>query len=152
MLSKFNIKIIYRPGLQNVKVDALTRISGSVPTDPANKHLKQQHQVLLTPNWLELDGAKVAEIDKPIFYQIAKANKDDELYHEIRTALVDGLTKYKDISLDKYSVHNGVLYYLDRLWVPESIYTKIIRETYDQPAYGHLGVTRTYLLLRREYY
>ena len=41
ILSKYNIKIIYQPDLQNIKVNALTRISGLILIDPANARLKQ---------------------------------------------------------------------------------------------------------------
>ena len=40
MLSEYNIKIIYRSGLQNIKADILIRMSGFVPTNLANKRLK----------------------------------------------------------------------------------------------------------------
>ena len=152
MLSEYNIKIVYRPGPQNIKADALTRMSGSIPTDPADARLRQQHQVLLPPERLDLDGVEVHAIDDPIFHRVAEANKEDEFCTEIRTAIADGLPKYKGITLNKCSVHDGVLYHLDRLWVPESFYTELIREIHDQPACGHPGMARTYLLLKREYY
>ena len=152
MLSEYNIKIVYRPGPQNIKADALTRMSGSVPTDPADARLRQQHQVLLPPERLDLDGVEVLAMDDPIFHRVADANKEDDFCTEVRTAIADGLPKHKGITLSKCSVHDGVLYHLDRLWVPESCYTELIREIHDQPACGHPGIARTYLLLKREYY
>ena len=109
MLSEFNIKIAYRSGPQNVKADALTRMSGSVPTDPADERIKQQHQVLLPPDRLELDGVEIDAMDDPIFHRIADANKDDELCSEIRTAIAEGRDKYKGITLSKCAVHDGRL-------------------------------------------
>ena len=152
MLSEYNIKIIYRPGPQNIKADALTRMSGSVPTDPADERIKQQHQILLPPERMELDGVDVDAMDDPIFHRVAEANKADEFCTDVRTAMENGLIKHKGITLAKCSVHDGVLYHLDRLWVPEAFYTDLIQEVHDQPACGHPGVARTYLLLRREYY
>ena len=41
LLSKFNIKIIYRLNSQNIKTNTLTRILGSMSTDLANIRLQQ---------------------------------------------------------------------------------------------------------------
>ena len=43
MLSKYNIKIIYRPRLQNLKIDIFIHIIKYKLIDPNNKRLKQQH-------------------------------------------------------------------------------------------------------------
>ena len=40
ILSEYNIKIVYRPGPQNIKADALIRMSDSVSTDPADVKLR----------------------------------------------------------------------------------------------------------------
>ena len=152
MLSEFNIKIIYRAGQQNVKADALTRMAGSKPADPTDERLRQQHQTILTPDRLELDGATVYAIDDPIYHRVVQANKEDEFCSEIRDAILDRQTKFRGITLAKCSVDDGVLYHQDKLWVPEDYYAEIIRETHDQPACGHPGVARTYELLKREYY
>lgn len=152
MLSEFNIKIVYRPGPQNTKADALTRMPGSKPTDPLDDRVRQQHQTILTPERLDLDGVAVRAMEDPIFHRVLYANKEDELCSEIREALLEGKTKLHGITLTKCSVNDGVLYHKERLWVPEEFYTDLIRETHDQPACGHPGVTRSYGLLKREYY
>ena len=56
------------------------------------------------------------------------------------------------MTLDKYSVVEGGLYYKDRLCVPEDLYIAVIQEVHDQPAYDYLGVARIYELVKREYY
>lgn len=56
------------------------------------------------------------------------------------------------LTLNKCSIQDGVLCNKDRLWVPESMYAEIIRESHDQLACGHPGMARTYELLEREYY
>ena len=71
--------------------------------------------MLLTLDRLNLNKASVNAINDLIFYRVAEANKKDELYNEIRVAIVDGQVKYKGIILSKYSVNKNVLYYLDRL-------------------------------------
>lgn len=81
-----------------------------------------------------------------------EANSQDELCSEIRQAIEDGKEKLHGITLAKCTVTDGVLYHKDKLWVPEQQFTEVIRETHDQPACGHPGVSRTYELLKREYY
>ena len=46
---------------------------------------------------------------------MATANRKNELYTEIYTAINNGLAKYKGITLNKYLIHNNVLYHLDYL-------------------------------------
>lgn len=152
MLSEFNIKIIYRPGPQNVKADALTRMPGSKPTDPSDERLRQQHQVILTPERLELDGVSVNAIDDPLYHKVTIANKDDEDCSDIRDAIAEGKQKHNGINLTKCSVIDDVLYHKERLCVPEDLYTAVIQEVHDQPACGHPGIARTCELVRREYY
>ena len=50
-LSRFNFKIVYRPGKAGVKPDALTRRSGDLPKggDKYDEHTKFQYQVVLKP-------------------------------------------------------------------------------------------------------
>ena len=147
VLSEFNIKIIYRPGPQNAKADALTRLPGSKPSQPDDERLLQQRQTILTPDRIE-----VLAMDDSLFDKVLQANKDDEDLEEIRTAIAAGKSKHKGISLRKCSVADGVLYHKQRLWVATSMLTDVIREIHDQPACGHPGVARTTELIRREYY
>ena len=42
-LSEFNFKIQYQTGPRNAKVDALTRMPGSIPVDPNDERRRYQH-------------------------------------------------------------------------------------------------------------
>jgi len=55
-LSRFNFKIIYRPGKAGAKPDALTRRSGDLPHEEGDERLKFQHQVILKPRNLTLNA------------------------------------------------------------------------------------------------
>ena len=50
-LSRFNFKIVYRPGKAGAKPDALTRRSGDLPKegDKYDEHTKFQYQAVLKP-------------------------------------------------------------------------------------------------------
>ena len=124
MLFEFNIKIIYRPGPQNIKVDALTRIVEAVSINSNDKRLRQQYRTILTPDrWqlhessenIKLDEIDIYDIDNLIFHRIAETNKTDEYCLNIRTAITEEKEKYHDITLSKCSVQNDALYYINRL-------------------------------------
>ena len=91
-------------------------------------------------------------MDDPIFYRIAEANKNDEDIVDMRQAITEGKQSLGYLKLHHYSVYNEVLYYKDRLMVPQHLQMELIREAHDQPVYSHPGVLRTSELLRREYY
>ena len=90
--------------------------------------------------------------DDPIYHKVVGANKKDEYYTKIRNAITEDKDKFRGITLNKCSVQDEILYRKDRLWISDDIYTDIIREIYNQPSYGHLGVAHIYKLLKREYY
>ena len=91
-------------------------------------------------------------MNEPIYYRIMKANKHNEFYNDVRDAIAEEFIKYRDITLSKCFIQDGALYHLNRLWVPEVIYTEVICEVHDQPVCGYPGVTHTYKLMKREYY
>ena len=154
MLFEYNIKIVYRSGSQNVKADALIRITGSKSSSPNDERVRQQYQIILTPNRLKLDDTEYAinAIDDLIYHRIVIVNKNNEECSEIRDAIAEDKEKLNNITLVKCSMNDGILYHKNRLWVPQQMYTDLITEIHDQPACDHPGVNRTYELLRREYY
>ena len=47
------------------------------------------------------------------YYRVYKSNRANKLYTEIREAIIDDKTKLRDITLAKYSIKDGILYYKD---------------------------------------
>ena len=90
MLFEYNIKIVYRPGPQNIKADALIRMAGLKPSTSDDERIRQQYQTILTPDRLELNGTEYAlnVINDFIYYRIANTNKDNEKYSNIRDAII----------------------------------------------------------------
>ena len=133
ILSEFNIKIMYRSGPQNVKVDALTRMTGSKPNSLNDERLQHQHQTILTPDRLELDGINLSihNITEPIFHTVATANIMDDFYSEIRNVIAESQDKHHGVNLIKCSIRDDVLYHKDRLWVSLDLYADVIREAHD---------------------
>ena len=133
MLSEYNIKIIYRPDPSNNKVDILIRIPSSKPLGLEDERVRQQYQIILIPNRLELDEKdfSINVIDDLIYYRVYNLNRTNELYTKIRKSIIDDKAKLREITLAKYSIQDEVLYYNNRLQVPDSIFAKIIREVYN---------------------
>ena len=152
ILLEFNIRVIFRLGPRNAKADTLTRLPGSRPVNTEDERVQHQRQTILTPDRLELDGITISAVEDPIFHRIAEANRTNEDIADMRQAITEGKQSLGFLKLQYYTVHNGVLYYKNRLIVPQYMQVELIREAYDQPLCGHPSIHRTCELLKREYY
>ena len=83
--------------------------------------------------------------------QIIAGNRTNQLCFDIRIAMEQNRRTCQGIGLDNCKVLDGVLWKDDRLWVPQSMVTRLIREAHDLPVSGHPGMNRTLDLLRRSY-
>ena len=60
-----------------------------------------------------------------------------------------------EITNDKpgnYSNRNGILYYKDRLYVPDLIVIDVLKDVHNQPSSAYPGIRRTIELVKRDYY
>ena len=117
MLFEYNIKIIYRPRPQNLKTNVFTRMIECKPIDPTNKRLKQQYQIILTSNRLNLDNIEfeINVINDPFYHKMFKTNKVDNEYNEIREIIINNKKKLKNITLNKCVITNNIFYHKNRL-------------------------------------
>ena len=120
-LSRFNFRIVYRPGKAGAKPDALTRRSGDLPNEEGNERLKFQQQVILKPQNLTLNAtiepprpqqAQLTTIDE-LFNQ---AYREDPLPRDVLQQLQEGRTRSKQLSLAECKEENGHLIYRDRVY------------------------------------
>ena len=65
------------------------------------------------------------------FHRVSEINKVDQEYNNIREIIINEKNKLRGIIFNKYAITNDNLYYKNRLWVFESMYTFIIQEIYD---------------------
>ncbi len=153
-LVDFNFKIMYRPGKQNIKVDALTRRADSVPRSSENERCRYQRTTILTPNRMEIADLEEKENDESIYRLILEANRINENCILLREAVLKDEAQYEDTKLRDCRVQNGILYRSDLLWVPfdEHLQMKLIREVHDQPSIDHSEILRTMKVIRRYYY
>ena len=113
-LFEYNFKIMYQSGAKNVKADALTRKSDDKPTGLTDERLTYQHQVLLTPERLQICVTE-PESDAFIHDRILFANQKDDDCIALRTAKDEDRTTYKGVRLRRCSVKEEILYCQDRL-------------------------------------
>ena len=60
-----------------------------------------------------------------------------------------------EITNDKpgnYFNRNGILYYKDRLFVPDLIVIDVLKDVYNQPSSAYPGIRRIMELIKRDYY
>ena len=148
-LSEFNFQVVFRAGKSNSKADALTRMANARPVDEEDERVRQQHQVILTPDRVDI---RATEVEAGLFERIHQANRDDATCQEYRDAIAKGTRKLHGVKLEQCRIVDGVLFKRGLLWVPESFYTELLKEIHDQPSSGHPGIRRTVDLLRRHYY
>jgi len=114
-LVDFNFKIMYRPGKQNIKVDALTRRVDSVSRSFENERCRYQRTTILTSNRMEIADLEEKENGEPIYQLILEANRIDENCTLLREAIARGEAQYEDIKLRDCRVQNEILYRDDLL-------------------------------------
>jgi transposase InsO family protein len=170
VLSEFFFTIVYRPGKQNEKADALTRRGDEVT---AQKEVKKNHrlQTLLTAELL--DPQILSELpdrpqnpdlaliepalpvpgtgsDIPLSFdlvdQLLTANRHSPLLEADREAAERGEQDWK--------LSNGLLLWRERLVVPDTdqLRTKLIHEAHAQVSAAHPGRSKTTALVARKYY
>jgi hypothetical protein len=184
-LSRFNFKIIYRPGKAGGKLDALTRRSGNLPQGGDEYLIEQQKAVLklqnlpdnpphLSANGLSeqqeaapkpqqvppdtpqttdlhlLAEAPTSDVQSSLLHSIEKATRSDPFAQRIILLLHDGKLHSKEISLSEYDVHNGWLYYQQRLYIlnDDNLRLRLLQSHHDAPTAGHPGRAKTFDLLR----
>ena len=176
-LSQFQFKIIYRPGKQGTKPDALTRTHDARPDHKGDPRKKHQHQVLLKPQNLDngvlpqealSTTVKLAKllIEAPDFdlqTQVKAAMDQDILVKEVIECLQQGkqrlssqTTKAWHISLSdcNFDQDTGRLFRKGKLWVPNDdiLRLTLIEAHHTSVSAGHPGRERTLELISRAYY
>jgi len=151
-LSRFNFKIVHRPGKQSTKPDALTRRPQDLPK-PGDPRLEHQSQTVLKRENLVL-AASEAHTHTPIDDLWNQEYSKDLVPRKVLQALRENRRKSRHLQLDQCSDNNGRLRYQGRIYVPDFMPLKLhlIREYYDTPAAGHLGRAKTLELLTRTYF
>ena len=161
-LSQYNFRIIYRPGKEGRKPDALTRRQGDIPT-MEEKKLGKRLGILLPKEtcWdipeeeeIQIKEMELAEFQDKDEGRIQQAyNKDDEI-QAIKKNLEKGVTEMKGVALGLCEWKDEHLWYQGKIWIlnDEELRTSLIHKNHDNPLAGHGGTAKTTELVSRQYY
>jgi hypothetical protein len=163
-LSRFDFVIVYRPGKQGGKPDALTRRSGDLPKE-GDERLRHQSQVILKPKNLQLMAdndpgdeppGEVPLGNEPLeLEQLLRAGyEEDPFPAKVLDMLEKGVRQCREISLAECEKIDGRLHYRKRLYVPDwdELRLHLVKAHHDPPAAGHQGRSKTFELISRTYY
>ncbi|CEL53421.1 Retrotransposable element Tf2 155 kDa protein type 1 OS=Schizosaccharomyces pombe (strain 972 / ATCC 24843) GN=Tf2-1 PE=4 SV=1 [Rhizoctonia solani AG-1 IB] len=147
LLAGFHFQIMYRPGKQSTKPDALSRRADHLDVPPADQSMLPESVF-----------ANVALIlpEKEIQARIEKSLDQDESLSEILDHLRNRSTAPASIkrAFKDYEMEAGLLFYQGRILVPDAgdLREDLLRVYHDSPMAGHPGRQRTLELLSRAYY
>jgi hypothetical protein len=147
LLAGFHFQIMYHPGKQSTKPDALSRQADHLDIPPANQSMLPESVF-----------ANIALIlpEKEVQIRIKKALDQDkshteilEYFHHKSTAPPSVKQGFKD-----YEMEGGLLFYQGRILVPDvnELREELLRIFHNSPMAGHPGQQQMLELLSRAYY
>ena len=72
---------------------------------------------------------------------------------DIRAAMTqDKLDNFGKINDDHLEYKNGMMYFKNKVYVPQSLRERVMKENHDVPIAGHPGILRTEELIKRNYW
>ena len=143
-LCNFDFRIIFRPGREGGKPDALSQQQDYQLHD-SDEQVTNQHQVLLHKDRFALAATRECSLLEPSLLEhsllewIKCSQVDDAELHHIREC--------KDI-LDK----NGCLFRYGRAVVPQSLQHEVLQLCHDSPLGGHMGIHKTFQRVSKEFW
>lgn len=153
LLSEYDFKVIYRPGHQGGKPDALTRRPDYHP-GTAHRHFADHNQgnnlVLLAEgkhDFQEPNSSLTVRATFTVEPDLALRQRFIDSYAEDPLARKVLQTPPKD-----YSVKDNLIFHKHRLYVPELLRVDITKSRHDHPLAGHPGRRKTLSLVRRDYF
>ena len=159
-LAAYNFKIVYRKGSSNGKADALSRRSEYRPEGGGSDD--ENLRTVLKPEQIDLESIKkrfIASSRK--LAALPKIKFDEDLLHEVRKAAAKDKEYQAEMEITQgakrpgtHSVEDGVLYWKNRLWLPDDDGLKqwIVSGEHDTRVAGHFGQARTLELVSRNFF
>ncbi|QRW26145.1 Retrotransposable element Tf2 protein [Rhizoctonia solani] len=147
LLAGYNFQIVYRPGKQSGKPDALSRRADHADIPPADQ--------TMLPDPVFANVALVTP-EKELQRRIESSLDQDESLEEILQFLQNESKAPPSIkrAFKDYEMEAGLLFYQGRIVVPDvgTLQTDLLRIFHDSPLAGHPGRQRTLELISRSYY
>lgn len=162
LLADFNFRIVFRPGKQGGKPDALTRISSDKPSGENDDRTKYQQQILLKPQQIisriatsdpiALFPMEEEHVEEPLLENWAKHCEADKFCQEIRAALGNPESHRNDIQLASCASTESSFSLNGKEYVPSELRQHILKFLHENPLHGHRGAAALYALLSRSYW
>lgn len=162
LLANYDFKIVFRPGKQGGKPDALTRITADRPLEETDKRNEHQFQILLKPQQvlrcLNTTQSTIAESSQKVQSQLPSFDnwkeccEKDEFCQEIRKALKDPKINRNDIELASCIPTENSFSSNEREYVPEVLRETLLNQLHENPLYGHRGAAALYTMLIRRFW
>ncbi|KAF8679839.1 hypothetical protein RHS04_03732 [Rhizoctonia solani] len=147
LLAGYNFQIVYRPGKQSGKPNALSQQSDHADIPPANQ--------TMLPNPIFANVALVTP-EKELQRQIKGTLDQDKLLEEILQFLQNESKAPPSIkrAFKDYKMEAGLLFYQGQIVVPDvrTLRTELLCIFHDSPLAGHPGRQQTLELICRNYY
>ena len=151
-LADYDFEIVFRPGAQHGKADALSRRS-EFEIRPGDETYNQQSRCLLQPHQIQLFAAYMGA-DESLLNAIATDTATDKFAKEIKDNRVNKST-IKEVrnSQEQFMFRDGFLFRNNLMYVPDGpCRIRIMKECHDDALAGHFGVAKTLELISRSYW
>ncbi|KAI0993149.1 hypothetical protein K3495_g15035, partial [Podosphaera aphanis] len=164
LLANYDFKIVFRPGKEGGKPDALTRIGADRPCDDEDARNKHQCQALLKPHQILRNleptptstptppSSQTQQIPELTLENWTKYCEEDQYCKDIREALRNREINRKDIQLASCALTAHSFTLNGKEYVPNPLREPLLRQLHDTPLYGHRGTAALYTLLSRRYW
>ena len=151
-LSRFNLVLVYRPGVQNGAADALSRIYAPEEEEGA---ASTTHDALL-PKPISFSSLFISAVSQGSVSETLPILDQIKLYYNsdpITAALLKDLAQDQGVH-DEYKLDDGLLFFQGRIAVPDNINIKreILSACHDGATAGHFGIFKTCELVSRSYH
>jgi transposase InsO family protein len=137
-LTRFELKLVHRPGRSSGKPDALSRRADH--DKGANDNLDR---VLLHPEMF----INVLTVSNPLLEAVKAAQDVDKTVIGYRS-----IKSLPSLPPDLSWIMDGMLLIHNKVYAPEAVRYEILKQYHDSAVSGHPGIRRTHELIFRDYY
>ena len=119
-LSQFDFKIVYRPGKEGGKPNALTRGPGYLPTENDERNT-QMKQILLPEHYFEkikIEAMELTKFQDKNRDMIRNAYRKDQQILNIKNALDKGIKEMNGVALGLFEWKDEHWWYEGKIWIP----------------------------------
>jgi hypothetical protein len=150
-LADYDFEILFRPGAQHGKADALSR-RPDFALRPGDDAYSQQSHCLLRPDRLHMFATYMLH-DDSLLNEISQATTSDPFATDIMARLNNPSPERQSSDLNHFTTHDGLLYRNHLLYVPDGpCRLRVLQTCHDDPLAGHFGVAKTLALLSRGFW